>query len=164
MWLALAAGMIFRKEPFFYGHDNYDQLVKIAKVSKFHVAAPGMTQSAIARTFSNNTLSQSLSTRWCICSRHMVSVRRTQKLVMCLILSNSLQVLGTEELQVYLRKYGLSLDPQLEALVGRHSRKPWNKFITAENQHLVSPEATDFLDKLLRYDHQVCSLFSDRIS
>ena len=27
------AGMIFRKEPFFYGHDNYDQLVKIAKVS-----------------------------------------------------------------------------------------------------------------------------------
>lgn len=24
--------MMFRKEPFFYGHDNYDQLVKIAKV------------------------------------------------------------------------------------------------------------------------------------
>ena len=28
----LLAGMMFRKEPFFYGHDNYDQLVKIAKV------------------------------------------------------------------------------------------------------------------------------------
>jgi hypothetical protein len=26
------AVQIFRKEPFFYGHDNYDQLVKIAKV------------------------------------------------------------------------------------------------------------------------------------
>ena len=26
------AGMIFRKEPFFVGRDNYDQLVKIAKV------------------------------------------------------------------------------------------------------------------------------------
>jgi len=26
------AGMIFRKEPFFHGHDNNDQLVKIAKV------------------------------------------------------------------------------------------------------------------------------------
>ena len=26
------AGMIFRKEPFFHGHNNYDQLVKIAKV------------------------------------------------------------------------------------------------------------------------------------
>lgn len=27
----MLAGMIFRKEPFFYGHDNYDQLVKICK-------------------------------------------------------------------------------------------------------------------------------------
>lgn len=26
---------IFRKEPFFYGHDNQDQLVKIAKVDFF---------------------------------------------------------------------------------------------------------------------------------
>ena len=26
------AGMIFKKEPFFHGQDNYDQLVKIAKV------------------------------------------------------------------------------------------------------------------------------------
>jgi hypothetical protein len=26
------AGMIFHKNPFFYGHDNYDQFVKIAKV------------------------------------------------------------------------------------------------------------------------------------
>nr|GAT49716.1 predicted protein [Mycena chlorophos] len=26
------ASMIFRKEPFFHGHDNYDQLVKITKV------------------------------------------------------------------------------------------------------------------------------------
>jgi casein kinase II subunit alpha len=42
----------------------------------------------------------------------------------------------------------------LEALVGRHSRKPWSKFVNADNQHLVTPEAIDFLDKLLRYDHQ----------
>lgn len=36
MWSlgCMFAGMIFRKEPFFHGHDNYDQLVKIAKVSK----------------------------------------------------------------------------------------------------------------------------------
>ncbi|KAF3526266.1 hypothetical protein F2Q69_00051516 [Brassica cretica] len=34
MWSlgCMFAGMIFRKEPFFYGHDNQDQLVKIAKV------------------------------------------------------------------------------------------------------------------------------------
>ncbi|OMO56506.1 hypothetical protein CCACVL1_26503 [Corchorus capsularis] len=88
------AGMIFRKEPFFYGHDNYDQLVKIAKV------------------------------------------------------------LGTDELNAYLNKYRIELDPHLAALVGRHSRKPWSKFINADNQHLALPEAVDFLDKLLRYDHQ----------
>ncbi|KAG6385003.1 hypothetical protein SASPL_153827 [Salvia splendens] len=96
MWSlgCMFAGMIFRKEPFFYGHDNQDQLVKIAKV------------------------------------------------------------LGTDELNAYLHKYRLELDPQLEALVGRHSRKPWSKFVNSDNQHLVSPEAIDFLDKLLRYDHQ----------
>ncbi len=86
--------MIFRKEPFFYGHDNYDQLVKIAKV------------------------------------------------------------LGTDELYTYLAKYGLMLDPQLEAMVGRHSRKPWTKFISHENQHLCGVQALDLLDRLLRYDHQ----------
>lgn len=96
MWSlgCMFAGMIYRKEPFFYGHDNYDQLVKIAKV------------------------------------------------------------LGTDELNAYLNKYRIELDPHLEALVGRHSRKPWSKFINADNQHLVVPEAVDFLDKLLRYDHQ----------
>lgn len=65
----------------------------------------------------------------------------------------------------------------------RHSRKPWTKFINTENQHLAVPEvnnvdylldkrpvntfrvssnnnlffslkAIDFVDKLLRYDHQ----------
>ncbi|KAA3474002.1 casein kinase II subunit alpha-like [Gossypium australe] len=63
-------------------------------------------------------------------------------------------VLGTDELNAYLNKYRIELDPHLAALVGRHSRKPWTKFINAENQHLALPEAIDFLDKLLRYDHQ----------
>ena len=71
------------------------------------------------------------------------------------LLNSQLQVLGTEALYQYLAKYGIELDPQLEGLVGRHSRKPWSKFVTPENQHLVSPEALDFLDRLLRYDHQV---------
>lgn len=38
--------------------------------------------------------------------------------------------------------------------VFRHSRKRWERFVHSENQHLVSTEALDFLDKLLRYDHQ----------
>jgi hypothetical protein len=65
------------------------------------------------------------------------------------------QVLGTEDLFAYLSKYGLDLDPELERLVARHTRKAWTKFVTNENQHLVTPEALDFLDRLLRYDHQV---------
>jgi len=41
----------------------------------------------------------------------------------------------------------------LLSLFCRHSKKRWERFVHSENQHLVSPEALDFLDKLLRYDH-----------
>nr|CAD7574234.1 unnamed protein product [Timema californicum] len=95
MWSlgCMLASMIFRKEPFFHGHDNYDQLVRIAKV------------------------------------------------------------LGTEELFIYLEKYHIELDPRFHDILGRHSKKRWERFVHSENQHLVSPEALDFLDKLLQYDH-----------
>ncbi|GJV93794.1 hypothetical protein Tco_1541607 [Tanacetum coccineum] len=63
-------------------------------------------------------------------------------------------VLGTDKLKTYLQRYLLELDPHLVALVGRHSRKLWTKFINFNNQHLAVPKAVDFLDKLLRYDHQ----------
>ncbi|VDL85761.1 unnamed protein product [Schistocephalus solidus] len=88
------ASMIFKKEPFFHGHDNYDQLVRIAKV------------------------------------------------------------LGTDELFEYINKYGIHLDPRFNDILGRHCRKRWERFMCADCQHLVSPEAIDLLDKLLRYDHQ----------
>eukprot|EP00127_Corallochytrium_limacisporum_P001050 Clim_evm13s35 gene=Clim_evmTU13s35 len=95
MWSlgCMFASMIFRKEPFFHGNDNYDQLVKIAKV------------------------------------------------------------LGTDELFEYLEKYNIELDPHFDEILGRYSRKPWSRFITAENQRIVTSEAIDFLDRLLRYDH-----------
>lgn len=48
-------------------------------------------------------------------------------------------------------KYGFS--EGIFVFVHRHSRKRWERFVHSENQHLVSPEALDFLDKLLRYDH-----------
>lgn len=96
MWSlgCMFAGMIFRKEPFFHGHDNYDQLVKIAKI------------------------------------------------------------LGTDELFNYLDKYDLELDPHFDGIMGRHSHRPWQKFVNLENQHLVSEEAISFVGQLLRYDHQ----------
>ncbi|GJJ09459.1 hypothetical protein Clacol_003682 [Clathrus columnatus] len=85
---------IFRKEPFFHGHDNYDQLVKITKV------------------------------------------------------------LGTDDLYTYLEKYDIELDSQYDDILGRYPKKPWTRFVNAENQRYISNEAIDFLDKLLRYDHQ----------
>ncbi|PKS09847.1 hypothetical protein jhhlp_004470 [Lomentospora prolificans] len=96
MWSlgAMFASMIFRKEPFFHGQSNSDQLVKIAKV------------------------------------------------------------LGTDDLFDYLDKYEIELDTQYDDIIGRFPRKPWHSFITTENQRFVSNEAIDFLDKLLRYDHQ----------
>lgn len=96
MWSlgCMFASMIFRMEPFFHGHDNYDQLVKICKV------------------------------------------------------------LGTDDFQVYLDKYKIELDSHYDVILGRYPRKPWSRFVTPENQHFVSDEAIDFLDKLLRYDHQ----------
>ncbi|WFD31046.1 hypothetical protein MSPP1_002076 [Malassezia sp. CBS 17886] len=96
MWSlgCMFASMIFRKEPFFHGHDNYDQLAKICKV------------------------------------------------------------LGTDELFAYLEKYSIDLDPHYDGILGRYQRKPWVRFVTPENQRFISDEAIDFLDKLLRYDHQ----------
>ncbi|TPX71899.1 hypothetical protein SpCBS45565_g00924 [Spizellomyces sp. 'palustris'] len=96
MWSlgCMFASMIYRKEPFFHGHDNYDQLVKIAKV------------------------------------------------------------LGTEELFAYLEKYNIRLDSRFDTILGRYPRKSWRRFVTAENERYISDEALDFLDKLLRYDHQ----------
>ena len=93
---AMFASMIFRKEPFFHGNSNSDQLVKIAKV------------------------------------------------------------LGTEELFDYLDKYDIELDAQYDNILGRFPKKSWHQFVTQENKRFVSSESIDFLDKLLRYDHQVC--------
>ncbi|XP_049573786.1 casein kinase 2, alpha prime polypeptide a isoform X3 [Syngnathus scovelli] len=64
------------------------------------------------------------------------------------------KVLGTDELFGYLNKYRIELDSRFQDLLGQQTRKRWEQFIQSENQHLVSPEALDLLEKLLRYDHQ----------
>ena len=103
MWSlgAMFASMIFRKEPFFHGNSNADQLVKIAKV------------------------------------------------------------LGTDELFEYLDRYDIELDQQYDDILSRFPRKPWASFVNQENQRFVSNDAIDFLDKLLRYDHQVSLVFTN---
>ncbi|KAF9413972.1 Casein kinase II subunit alpha [Entomortierella beljakovae] len=64
------------------------------------------------------------------------------------------EVLGTEELFKYLNKYALELEEHHDVLNDYIPRTPWQKFTTADNQHLVSTGALDLLGKLLRYDHQ----------
>jgi len=95
MWSlgCMLAGMVFRKEPFFHGQDNYDQLVKIVRI------------------------------------------------------------LGTDELEAYLSKYNLELDPNFDEILGRHSRKQWSKFVNADNSSFVDNEVIDLIDKLLVFDH-----------
>ncbi|KAL4467247.1 hypothetical protein ABPG72_010054 [Tetrahymena utriculariae] len=90
---AMFAGMIFKKEPFFQGNDNYDQLEKIARV------------------------------------------------------------LGTNELYDYLNTYNLELDPKFEGILGKHTKKPWSKFVNNDNKNLAVNEAIDLLSKMLVYDH-----------
>lgn len=96
MWSlgCMVASMIFRKEPFFYGKDNDDQLVKIAKV------------------------------------------------------------LGTEALNAFLNKYNIVLNLRFNGVLGQYSRMEWTRFEHNDNEHLVSPDAYDFIGKLLRFDHQ----------
>jgi casein kinase II subunit alpha len=48
------------------------------------------------------------------------------------------KVLGTEELYEYLDKYQIELDPRFTDILGRHSRKRWERFVHQENQHLVN--------------------------
>ncbi|KAK6461335.1 alpha subunit of casein kinase II [Scheffersomyces coipomensis] len=63
------------------------------------------------------------------------------------------RVLGSNSLNKYLEKYGLTLSDEYED-IGYYNRKPWERFVNDNNQHLVSTEFIDFIDKLLRYDHQ----------
>jgi len=84
--------MIFRKQHFFRGSDNEDQLLKI------------------------------------------------------------MRVLGTDRFDAYLKAYDIPFESDLEDLLGTYPARPWARFVTAENQHLASPDALVFVDRLLRFD------------
>ena len=134
MWSlgCMLAGMIFRKEPFFYGHDNYDQLVKICKVcgecGECGVVRAGtecvkraglrwsVRRLAMRRTTAPRRLPLALERPWWLLP-HLPSQPPPPT---CLHRRpRPPQVLGTDSFYAYLNKYGLELDPQLEALVGR---------------------------------------------
>ncbi|KAI9806639.1 MAG: hypothetical protein M1825_006096 [Sarcosagium campestre] len=96
MWSlgAMFASMIFRKEPFFHGNSNADQLVKIAKV------------------------------------------------------------LGTADLDEYLKFCETQLDSQYDDILGTYNKKSWATFVTEDNKRFVGEHAIEFLDGLLKYNHK----------
>ena len=58
----MLASMIFRKEPFFHGHDNYDQLVRIAKVKGICFSSYGLDPISPIYIFQFNYQMQVLGT------------------------------------------------------------------------------------------------------
>lgn len=62
------------------------------------------------------------------------------------------QVLGSDDFNAYLRRYDLPAPKRVQGMEAL--RVPWASFVSAQNKHLAVPEALDFLDRLLRYDHQ----------
>lgn len=96
MWSygCIVASMIFKKEPFFHGYDNQDQLIRIIKV------------------------------------------------------------LGSESFYAYVKKYSIQLEDCFRDATVKYKRKNWDKFRNSSNKHLITNHALDFLDKLLKFDHQ----------
>ncbi|KAF7354216.1 Protein kinase domain-containing protein [Mycena venus] len=62
------------------------------------------------------------------------------------------RVLGTERFDTFLTAYDIAYETDIEDLLGSRPARPWTSFITAENQHLASPDALALVDRLLRYD------------
>ena len=69
------------------------------------------------------------------------------------VLLNIINILGAEEFFDYLAKFEIPLEGKLERMIEKASKKPWSKFVTQDNKHLVSEDAFNLLDKVLTYNH-----------
>ena len=47
-------------------------------------------------------------------------------------------ILGTDELVQYLQKFQILLDSRLLEQIGKHTKKPWKKFINTTNEYLAT--------------------------
>jgi casein kinase II subunit alpha len=76
-------------------------------------------------------------------------------------------VLGTDGLHRFLRKYNVQLSAELLAAVGKHNKKPWSSFLSADTNSSTSASdkehcsisaamqsGFDLLQRMLCYDHQ----------
>lgn len=63
------------------------------------------------------------------------------------------KVLGTDDLFAYVDKYNVTLDSHYDDILGQHPKKQWSKFVNHQNESLITEDALDLLDQMLRYDH-----------
>ena len=126
----MLASMIFRKEPFFHGHDNYDQVCLLIYLNDW-----------IIRVFFRS----SYELRKYLVLMNFMNIWKNIRLNLIHVL---MKFLGGKRMNWIWSRRRRRIDFDF-----RHSRKRWERFIHSENQHLVSQDALDFLDKLLRYDH-----------
>jgi len=154
--------MIFRRDPFFCGHDNYDQVGAHAWMDGWVAGwlvgwlagwlagwmdgwIDGWMDGLLVEDRGVGTM-QSGSRQGCFPSTHAPNPQpptptpnpdpQTQPQLVKIA-----RVLGTDPLHDYLARYGIELDPQLETLLGSHAKKQWTKFVNSDNQHLVRGRA-----------------------
>lgn len=106
MWSlgCMLASMIFRKEPFFHGHDNYDQVFGCVILCHF------------TNLFFRVLRHWLLEMRGCVA--FLVSCVSFVLLVF-LQLVRIAKVLGTEDLYDYIDKYNIELEPRFNDILGR---------------------------------------------
>ena len=122
MWSlgCMLAGMIFRKEPFFYGEIGVRVFVRVVGGGGGRVRGCGCVGASTGAR-----LAHVRGARAPLPAPHPPHPTRSPPAVETTGHDNYDQlvkicrVLGTDEFYRYLHKYGLELDPQLEALVGR---------------------------------------------
>ena len=90
---------------------------------------------------------------WSTCQNHQGSRNRRAILVHWQVSYSPRSAIRWTSWKVFSRLLAVR-SAKLTDNLCRYPKKPWTRFITSENQRYISNEAIDFLDKLLRYDHQ----------
>ncbi|KAF4968669.1 hypothetical protein FSARC_3955 [Fusarium sarcochroum] len=62
------------------------------------------------------------------------------------------QVLGTDRFYCFASQWNIDLDQEYTEELGSRPSRPWATFVNADNQRLVTDEALDLIDQLLRFD------------
>lgn len=127
----MLASMIFRKEPFFHGHDNYDQVEPSFPSHAYFCCACFLFSSLMMRQDAflpvRHCRLQQLHNTSCnvfatVCSS--VGESAEEVLTVCFLsvllqLVRIAKVLGTEDLYDYIDKYNIELEPRFNDILGR---------------------------------------------